>query len=249
MSSVEFDGKVALVTGAGSGTGAATALLLAERGAAVTVVGRRQSKTDEVAAQITSKGGRALAIAGDVSIAHTLESAVRATVDAFGALHFGVNNAGATGIFAPTAEMTEKDWRRVVGTNLDGLFFGMKYEIPAILAAGGGAIVNVSSVFADRGDRRSTTRPPSMRSAGLPVPQQKKYGALGVRVDGLQPGVIDTEMTQANPEGTQAVAETGIPMRRVGQAREIATTIAFLPSDDASYIIGAHLAVDGGFLA
>ncbi|MFE5699520.1 SDR family NAD(P)-dependent oxidoreductase [Rhodococcus koreensis] len=173
VSSVEFDGKVALVTGAGSGTGAATALLLAERGAAVTVVGRRQSKTDEVAAQITSKGGRALAIAGDVSIAHNLESAVRATVDAFGALHFGVNNAGATGIFAPTAEMTEKDWRRVVGTNLDGLFFGMKYEIPAILAAGGGAIVNVSSVFADRGDRRSTTRPPSMRSAGLPIPQQK----------------------------------------------------------------------------
>jgi NAD(P)-dependent dehydrogenase (short-subunit alcohol dehydrogenase family) len=211
-----LEGKVALVTGAGSGIGAATALLLAERGADVTLVGRRKDKLDEVVARIRAATGReALAVAGDVAVPDDLS--------------------------------TEK-WNRVLGVNLSGLFHGMKYEIPAILAAGGGAIVNVSSVFADRGGPTPDYSSAKHAIRGLTRTAAKEYASQGIRVNELQPGVISTEMTAAHPEEAQKVADSGIPMRRVGTGHEVATAIAFLLSDDASYITGAHLAVDGGFL-
>jgi NAD(P)-dependent dehydrogenase (short-subunit alcohol dehydrogenase family) len=137
----------------------------------------------------------------------------------------------------------------VGGLNLSGLFYSMKYEIPPMLAAGGGAIVNVSSVFAERGGPSADYSSAKHAVRGLTRTTARDYAARGIRVNELQPGVIDTEMTQANPEGTQAVADNGIPLRRVGTAPEVATAIAFLLSDDASYITGAHLAADGGFLA
>ncbi|MEV6424897.1 SDR family NAD(P)-dependent oxidoreductase [Streptomyces sp. NPDC051662] len=244
-----FNDKVALVTGAGSGMGAATARLLAARGAAVTLVGRRAEKLGEVARQIKEAGGQALTVTGDVSDAADVERAVARTVETFGKLHYGVNNAGVTGNFIPTADMPLDAWRKVVGINLDGLFHGLKYQIPAIIEAGGGAIVNVSSVFADRGGPTVEYSSAKHAIRGLTRTAAKEYAARGVRINELQPGVIDTEMTQANPDGTQEVAELGIPMRRIGRGEEIATAVAFLLSDDASYITGAHLAVDGGFLA
>jgi NAD(P)-dependent dehydrogenase (short-subunit alcohol dehydrogenase family) len=245
----QFAGKVALVTGAGSGMGRATAVLLARRGAAVTVVGRRESKLADVVAEITAAGGRALAVPGDVSRPEDYDRAVARTLEQFGALHYAVNNAGVTGNFIPLTEMTPEQWRQIVDIDLNSLFYGLKYEIPAILDAGGGAIVNVSSVFADRGGPTPEYSSAKHGIRGLTRSAAIEYGGRGVRVNELQPGVIDTEMTQANPEGTQHVADTGIPMRRVGAGDEIATAIAFLLSDEASYINGAHLAVDGGFLA
>ncbi|MET8827332.1 SDR family NAD(P)-dependent oxidoreductase [Streptomyces sp. NPDC004610] len=245
----QFTDKVALITGAGSGMGAATAVLLAERGAAVALVGRRPEKLEEVARRIKDAGGRALAVPGDVSAAADVEQAVRATVETFGALHYGVNNAGVTGNFIPTAEMPLEYWRKVIGINLDGLFFGLKYQIPAIIASGGGAIVNVSSVFADRGGPTVEYSSAKHGIRGLTRTAAKEYGARGVRINELQPGVIDSEMTRSNPDGTREVAERGVPLGRIGRGEEIATAIAFLLSDDASYITGAHLAVDGGFLA
>jgi len=245
----QFAEKVALVTGAGSGMGRGTAILLARRGAAVTVVGRRESRLADVVAEITAAGGKALAVPGDVSRPQDHDRAVARTLEQFGALHYAVNNAGVSGNFIPLTEMTPEQWRQIVDIDLNSLFYGLKYEIPAILDAGGGAIVNVSSVFADRGGPTPEYSSAKHGIRGLTRSAAIEFGARGVRVNELQPGVIDTEMTQANPAGTQRVAETGIPMRRVGTGEEIATAVAFLLSDEASYINGAHLAVDGGFLA
>jgi len=245
----QFEHKVALVTGAGSGMGRDTAILLAERGAAVTLVGRREDKLAEVAAEITTAGGRALSIAGDVSKPEDVERAVARTVEAFGGLHYAVNNAGVSGSFDPLPEMSVESWNRTISIDLSSLFYGLKYEIPAILAAGGGAIVNVSSVFADRGGPTADYSSAKHGIRGLTRTAAIQFGRQGVRVNELQPGVIDTEMTQAHPEGTQKIVDNGIPLGRVGTGREIATAVAFLLSDEASYINGAHLAVDGGFLA
>jgi NAD(P)-dependent dehydrogenase (short-subunit alcohol dehydrogenase family) len=229
--------------------GRATALLLADRGAAVTVVGRRANKLDEVVEEIENAGAQALAVPGDVSDAEDVQRAVAQTVAKFGALHYAVNNAGVTGHFVQTADMPLEAWRRVLGINLDGLFYGLKYEIPAILDSGGGAIVNISSVFADRGGPTVEYSTAKHAIRGLTRTAAKEYGSRGIRINELQPGVIDSEMTQANPETTREVASRGVPLGRVGTGEEIATAVAFLLSDDASYITGAHLAVDGGFLA
>ncbi|WP_217553175.1 SDR family NAD(P)-dependent oxidoreductase [Streptomyces sp. GbtcB6] len=245
----QFADKVALVTGAGSGMGRATAVLLARRGAAVTLVGRRENRLAEVVAVITAAGGKALAVPGDVSRPEEIEHAVTRTVEHFGALHYAVNNAGVSGVFTPLTEMTPEQWQRTLDIDLNSLFYGLKYEIPAILDAGGGAIVNVSSVFADRGGPTPDYSSAKHAIRGLTRSAAIEFGSRGVRVNELQPGVIDTEMTQTDPEGTQRVADTGIPMRRVGTGEEIATAVAFLLSDDASYVNGSHLAVDGGFLA
>ncbi|MFF3573925.1 SDR family NAD(P)-dependent oxidoreductase [Nocardia jiangxiensis] len=245
----QFSGKVALVTGAGSGMGRSTALLLAARGAAVSIVGRRPDRLADVVDQITSAGGRALAIPGDVSLPETNERAVRRTVEEFGELHYAVNNAGVTGVFADIPDITYEQWRNTVDIDLSSIFFGLKYEIPAILQSGGGAIVNVSSVFADRGGPTADYSSAKHGIRGLTRTAAIQYGGRGIRVNELQPGVIDTEMTQRDPEGTRQVADTGIPMGRVGSGDEIATAVAFLLSEEASYVNGCHLAVDGGFLA
>jgi NAD(P)-dependent dehydrogenase (short-subunit alcohol dehydrogenase family) len=245
-----FADKSALVTGAGSGMGAATAILLAERGAAVTLVGRRRTKLDEVADEIRRAGGRPLVHEGDVSDPEDVRRAVEHTVAEFGGLDLAVNNAaiaGSTG--TRIADIGIEAFQRTVAIDFASIFYGMKYEIAAMLQSGrGGAIVNVSSVFADRGLHGDYSGS-KHGIRGLTRSAAKDYGEQGIRVVELQPGVIDTEMTAADPEGTAAVAATGIPLRRTGSGREIATVVAFLLSDEASYITGTHIAVDGGFLA
>ncbi|MDX3238531.1 SDR family NAD(P)-dependent oxidoreductase [Streptomyces sp. ME03-5709C] len=246
---IPFHDKVALVTGAGTGMGAATAILLAERGARVTLVGRREEPLREVEAQITKAGGEALVLPADVSDTRAVQRVVTTTVERFGSLHYAVNNAGVSSENHDLPDLPEEAWERTLAINLSSIYYGMKAELPVIHASGGGAIVNVSSVFADRGlPLRAAYSASKHGIRGITRSAAQDWAARGIRINELQPGVIATPMLDAANEGEAEGIAAAIAARRVGEPREIATAVAFLLSDDASYITGAHLAVDGGFL-
>ncbi|MFC8714488.1 SDR family NAD(P)-dependent oxidoreductase [Streptomyces sp. NPDC057197] len=244
----QFTGRTAFVTGAGSGIGSVTARVLAERGAAVALVGRQEAPLRQVADEITAAGGRALVLTADVSDAHAVGHAVAETVRHFGALHLAVNNAGTSSVHHDVPDLPEDEWNATIGINLSGVFHGLKYQIPAIKEAGGGAIVNISSVFADRGlSHRAAYSASKHGIRGLTRSAAADWARHGIRINELQPGVIPVPRQQGNPEEVARIAE-GIPARRLGTGREIAKAVCFLLSDEASYVTGAHLAVDGGFL-
>jgi NAD(P)-dependent dehydrogenase (short-subunit alcohol dehydrogenase family) len=248
--STDFDGKVVLVTGAGTGMGAATAELLAGRGAALTLVGRREQPLRGVEAAITAASGNALVIPADVTDPAAMQEAVDATVQKFGALHYAVNNAGTGSASFDVPDLPVDVWNDTVQVNLSALFYALKAELPAIAAAGGGAVVNVSSVYADRGlPLRAAYSASKHGVRGLTRSAAHDWAARGIRINELQPGVIETPMLDVGSSGEVEHIGAAIPAGRVGQPREIATAVAFLLSADASYITGAHLAVDGGFLS
>jgi NAD(P)-dependent dehydrogenase (short-subunit alcohol dehydrogenase family) len=246
----QFQNKVAIVTGAGTGMGADTAILLAERGACVTLVGRREEPLRVTEAKIKAKGGDALVVPADVSDPDMMETVVALTVKQFGRLHYAVNNAGISSESHDLPDLPNRIWDTTIAINLSSLFYGMRAELPAIEKSGGGAIVNVSSIFADRGlPLRAAYSASKHAIRGLTRSTALDWAARGVRINELQPGVIDTPMTSAGGDEENSRITASIAAKRTGTGREIATAVAFLLSDDASYITGAHLAVDGGFLA
>ena len=249
MVTIDLSGKVAFVTGASKGIGRAIAETLAQCGANVGLMARGPDELRQVEAAINSKtGGRALAVAGDVSNPTALEACLHEVVRAFGALHLAVNNAGITGEFGLLHESTADNWRRVQAVNLDGIFFAMKFEIAEMLKSGGGSIVNIGSVEGHTVLQKNPAYTSSKHAVvGLTQAAARDYASKRVRVNSVSPGVIRTPLVEGLAE-LLARFERVIPIGRVGEPVDVAFTVAFLLSDLSSYTTGSDFVVDGGFL-
>jgi NAD(P)-dependent dehydrogenase (short-subunit alcohol dehydrogenase family) len=249
-----FVGKAALVTGGGSGIGRAVAEELAGEGVRVLVHDRDEKAARLAAEAITAAGGTATALVGDVGDPAAVQAAVQAAVDAYGGLHFAVNNAGIVGPGGPLADYDDSDgfaaYRRLMDVNLDSVYYGMRYEIPAIIAAGGGAIVNMSSALGLVGGPNAAPYTAAKHGvAGLTKAAGATYAAQGVRINSVHPGYIDTPLlVHATPEMVRAL-EARHPIGRLGTAAEVAHLVVFLLSDKASFITASQHVVDGGYTA
>jgi A-factor type gamma-butyrolactone 1'-reductase (1S-forming) len=248
-----FAGKVALVTGASSGLGEATALKFAQEGASLVIAARRAEQSTKVVQRITDLGGEALFVPADVSRAADVEHVVHATLERFGRLDCAVNNAGIAGPrYTPIAEVTEEQWDEVMGVNLKGVWLCMKHEIPAMLANGSGAIVNVASIYgskpSDIGHAPYATS--KFGVVGLTQSAAADYGQTSIRINAVAPGFTRSEMVNPDQPGMAEHFKMRIArhsgMNRLGEAEEAANAIVWLCSDSASYVNGVVLAVDGG---
>ncbi|NEA15180.1 SDR family NAD(P)-dependent oxidoreductase [Streptomyces halstedii] len=246
----EFAGKVALVTGGASGIGLALSRRLAAGGAAVVVADYRADSAAKAAEELKATGARAAAVALDVTDPASVEAGVRFAVDTFGVLHLAVNNAGIGGPSRPTGEYAVEDWDKVVATNLSGVFYSMRYELPAILAAGGGAVVNISSILGTNGFAGSPAYVAAKHGVvGLTKTAALEYAAHNIRVNAVGPGFIDTPLLRDTDGPARDHLVSLHPAGRLGTAEEVAELAAFLLSDRASFVHGSYHLVDGGYSA
>ena len=243
--------SVAIVSGASSGIGRATAKRFASEGAQVVVADVDTEGGEETVSQIESDGGEAIFVEVDVMIEDDVEHMVESAVDTFGGLDFAFNNAGIEGAHGLAHEQSMDNWNRVIGINLQGVFLAMQAEIPAMLEDGGGAIVNTASVAGILGFPNLSPYVASKHGViGLTKSAAVEFSSDGVRVNAVCPGVIETPMVaraqEEDPETMEATA-AATPIGRLGQPEEIASAAAWLCSDDASFVTGESLVVDGGF--
>lgn len=245
-----LDNKVAIITGAGSGIGKATAILFAKEGAKVIVSDINEEHGKQVAEEIRGSAGEAFFIKADTSKPEDNESLVKQTVDKYGALDMAVNNAGIGGPLAATAEYPLDGWRKVIDVNLSGVFYGMRYQIPAMLR-NGGSIVNISSILGQVATKLSPAYVAAKHGVvGLTKAAALEYADKKIRVNSVGPGYIKTPLVMNNLDSAmiEAVAQLH-PVGRLGESEEVAEIILWLASPKSSFVTGAYFAVDGGYLA
>ena len=244
----EFSGKVALVTGAGSGIGAATAARLAAGGAFVAVADRSAPAAEAVANRITAAGGQALPVELDVTDSVAAMDAVAALVRERGALHLAVNNAGITLPLCEIGSIPLEDWRRVMSVNVDGVFHCLRAEVAAMRSNGGGAIVNLSSIMGLDAMAGAGVYAASKHAViGLTKAAALDYARVPIRVNAVAPGYVDTPLLGARGADSRQRLESLHPIGRMARAEEIADLIAYLLSDRAAFITGSVHAIDGGY--
>ena len=244
-----LDNKVAIIIGASSGIGRATATLFAAHGAAVVINARGEKALDEVAGEISGAGGRVHAVAGDAGVAETHARLTDAATSVFGGVDIAVNNAGGVGAAKPMAEISPDEWAYVLNVNLTSAFLGARYQIPAMLQRGGGSIVFTSSFVGTSVGIPGMSAYGAAKAGlmGLVKGITADYAVSGIRANALLPGGVDTPM--AGDQAQEDWAAGLHAMKRIAEPEEIAQAALFLASDESAWISGLDLTVDGGQMA
>ena len=239
-------GKIAVITGGNSGVGAATAKLFAAEGATVVITARREAALKEVADEITAAGGEVYAVSTDISKPEDPEMLMQKVMDKYGKIDILVNNAGITKDNL-MLKMTEEDFEQVIDTNLKGAFLCIKHVSKIMLKQKRGHIINISSVVGVRGNAGQVNYASSKAGLiGMTKSVAKEIGSRGITVNAVAPGFIETDMTAKLPEAVVEENLKSIPMKKLGKVEDVANLVRFLASDDASYITGQVICVDGG---
>lgn len=246
-----LENKVAIVTGAGSGIGKAISILYASEGAKIVVSDVNEQGGNETVSEIKGNGGDAIFVKADTSKPDDNKNVVEQTVKKFGGLHIAVNNAGIGGPLKPIGEYPIDGWDKVIAINLSGVFYGLRYQIPAMLNSGGGSIVSIASILGKVGTRNSAAYVASKHGViGLTEATALEYAEQNIRINSIGPGYIMTPLLTSTLDEAAMKALIGLhPMGRLGKSEEVAELALWLNSDKASFVTGAYYNVDGGYLA